>query len=144
MTTGPIPDPPRTARVLHLALLGGLLVIVAMFLFLVFGVLGAPLLTSADETSFIGYVLAAFGLLALVLAVLVLRPRVPTRSSGQSDAEYWQDAFQPALLVWTALEGGGITCAVGALLTGHWAPMAVVVAAVGCFVALRPSHFDNS
>lgn len=143
MTIGETPDPPRAARLLHRVLLGGLLVIVALFLFLVLGVLGASLLGSAEEASFIGYTIAAFGLLALVLAVLVVRPRVPMRSSGQSHTEYWQAALQSALLVWTIVEGAGITCAVGALLTGHWAPMVVVAAAVGCFVVFRPSHFEN-
>jgi hypothetical protein len=139
-----IPDPRRAARVMHTALLGGLLTISAVFLFLGFGLHVAPLIRDAKGAAMIGYILAAAGLMPIIIAMLILRPKVPTRTSGQSDAGYWQGALGPALSVWVLCEGGGITAAVGALLTGLWAPMVTVAVAVTCLVLMGPGRFENS
>ena len=139
-----LPDPRRAARVLHTALLGGLLTISAVFLFLGFALHVAPLIRDAYGVAMIGYILAAAGLLPIILGVLVFRPKVPARVSGQSDAAYWQGALGPALVVWVLCEGGGIIAAVGALLTGLWAPIVTVAAAVTCLVLMGPGRFENS
>jgi len=137
-----IPDPHRASRVLHRALLGGLVVISTVFL--VLGLMDvAPLIRDAEGVAIIGYLLAGIGLLPIIVGMLVLRPRVPRRGSGQSEAEYWQGALGPAMLVWTLTEAGGIMCAVGALITGLWAPMVVVAVALTCLGVTGPGHFEN-
>jgi len=142
-STNNIPDPHRAARVLHLALMSGLAVISAVFFIL--GATGvAPFIKDAEGVAIIGYVLAGVSLIPLIIGMLVLRPRVPTRASGQSDTEYWQGALGPAMLVWTLAEAGGIMSAVGALITGLWAPIVVVVAALACMAMVRPSYFENA
>ena len=139
-----LPDPRRAARVMHTALLGGLLTISAVFLFLGFGLHVAPLIRDAYGVAMIGYILGAAGLLPIIIAMLILRPKVPARTSGQSDTAYWQGALGPALAVWVLCEGGGITAAVGALITGLWAPIVTVVMAVTCLVLMGPGRFENS
>ncbi|MEI2721892.1 MAG: hypothetical protein V9E87_17545 [Gemmatimonadales bacterium] len=139
-----VPDPRRAARVMHTALLGGLLTISAVFLFLGVGLHVAPLIRAGDGVVIIGTILAAVGLLPIVLGVLVFRPKVPARTSGQGDAAYWQGALGPALVVWVLCEGGGVMAAVGALLTGLWAPIVTVAVAVTCLVLMGPGRFENS
>jgi hypothetical protein len=143
MTTGMNPDPSRSARLLHLVLLGGLVTISMVFLVLTFGLKVAPLLPGGEDVAFIGNVLAAAGIVPIILAMLVLRPRVPARTPGQTTTAFWQGAVGPALVVWTLIEGGGIIGAVGALLTGLLTPVVPAVAALSCLVLIGPSHFEN-
>ncbi len=103
----------------------------------------APLLTVGGDVALIGYILAFAGLIPIVLAVLVLKPRVPDRAPGQSDAAFWQVAIYPTIPVWALFEGAGILGAVGALLTGLWAPAAVVVISLACLLLMGPGHFEN-
>lgn len=137
------PDPRRAARVIHLALLGGLALISAVFLILGLALDVAPLIREGEDVAIIGYVLAGVGLMPIILSMLVLRPRVPARSSGQSEAEFWQGALRAALPVWTLAEAGGMIAAVGALLTGLWAPMVVVAVALTCLGVTGPGRFEN-
>lgn len=137
------PDPYRASRLLHRALLGGLVVIPAVFV--VLGVMGvAPLISGGEGVLIIGYGLAGVSMLQLIVGMLVFRPRVPTRSSSRSDAEFWQGALGPAVHVWSLFEAGGITSALGALMTGLVAPMVVVVAALACLAFVGPSYFEHS
>ena len=115
-----------------------------MFLFLTFGLHAAPLLKGGDQVVMIGYLLAACGIAPIVTALLVLKPRVPARASGQDDAAFWHGALGPAIAVWAVFEGSGIIGAVGALLTGFPAPAILVVIALGCLVMFGPSHFENA
>ena len=143
MTTGTTPQAAQTARVIHGALLGGLLAIAAVFLFLVFGMHVGPLMPEGKTTAMIGYLLAACALLSMVAGFALLKPHVPTRSSGQDAAAFWSAALGPAISVWAVVEGSGIMAAVGALLTGLLAPAIVVVIALGCLVMVRPSQLDG-
>jgi hypothetical protein len=135
---------PQTARLLHRSLLGGLLMIAAVFLFLGFGLHTVPLLVPGRETLIIGYVLAACGVAPLVFVVFAANSRVPARTSGQGDAAFWLRAFGPVLSIWAIVEGAGIIGAVGALLTGLLAPAVVCVIALVCLAMLSPGHFENA
>ena len=135
---------PQSARGLHRVLIGGLLMISAVFVFITLGLHDAPLMAGRDAASVTGYVLAACGIMPIILGLLILKPRGPVRSSGQGDASFWQVAMGPVIAVWVVLEGGGIIGAVGALLTGSLASVLTVAIALGCLVALGPSHFENA
>lgn len=141
---GDTPGSPRSARVLHRALLGGLLTICAVFVLIALGLHDAPLMAAGDTASMVGYVLAACGVMPILLGLLILKPRVPMRSSGQDDAAFWHVALGPVISVWAVVEGAGIIGAVGALLTGSLAPGLAVAIALGCLVATGPSHFENA
>jgi hypothetical protein len=143
MSVGVIPDPPRTARLLHRALLGGLLTITAVFLYLGIGIHVAPLITVGD-VRVIGYTLAAAGALLIVLALLVLKPRVPERRSGQDDVAFWGVAIYPMIAVWALLDAAGFIGALGALLTGLWPPAALVAVAATCLLILGPNRIESA
>ena len=144
MTSGATPQTAQTARVLHAALLGGLLAISAVFLVLAFGAHAAPLIVARTTTVTIGYLLAGCAMISIVTGVGVLKPRVPPRTSGQDDAAFWLVALGPVMSVWAIVEGAGIMAAVGALLTGLLAPAIVVVIALGCLVMFRPGYFESA
>jgi len=129
---------------LHRALVGGLLTICVVFLVIALGLHDAPLMAAGETTLMVGYVLAACSVMPIILGLLILKPRVPTRSSGQDDAAFWQLALGPVVSVWAVIEGAGIIGAVGALLTGSLAPAVAVAIALGSLVAFGPSHFDNA
>lgn len=141
---GETPGSPQSARVLHRALLGGLLMISAAFLFIALGLHDAPLMTAGDTTSMTGYVLAACGIMPIILGLLILKPRVPMRSSGQDAAAFWRVALGPVISVWAVVEGAGIIGAVGALLAGSLASALTVAIALGCLIVFGPSHFENA
>ena len=135
---------PHTARVMHRVLIVGLLLIAVVFLVITIGLHDAPLMAAGDATSRIGYLFAASGLVPIVLAMFIFKPRVPTRSAGQDDAAFWRVALGPAISVWVMIEGAGIISAVGALLSGSLASALVVAIALGCLVMFSPSHFENT
>jgi hypothetical protein len=142
-STNNLPDPHRAARVLHFGLTSALTVISMVFLIL--GVMDVgPIIRGDDGVAIIGSVIAGISLIPLMVSMLILRPRVPTRASGQSDKEFWQGAIGSAMLVWTLAEAGGMMSLVGALISGHWAPIVVVVAALACMALVRPSYFENA
>lgn len=135
---------PQSARMLHRILIAGLLVVVALFLLIAIGLHGAPLMTRGHTASIVGYLMAACAAAPIVLGVLILKPRVPSRAAGADDRAFWQAASGPVIAVWVVLEGGGIIAAVGALLTGSLAPVLALVIAIGSLAVLGPSHFENA
>ncbi len=137
------PGSPQSARLLHRVLLGGLLLISTLFLLIIYGLDGAPLMPPGDRAATVGWVLAASGLLPIVLGLFILKPRVPMRASGQDDAGFWRVALRAVLSVWVVFESAGIIGAVGGLLTGYWAPAGVVVIALSCLLLMGPGHFEN-
>src|SRR5438876_946252 len=70
------------------------------------------------EARVLTLVLAVVSVGVLVIAVGMLRPRVPERRSEQNPEAYWTDASRAAAIVlWTAIEGAGLVGAVGYFLT---------------------------
>ena len=144
VVTSETPGSPQAARVIHRALLGGLLMICAVFLLIGLGLHDAPLMLAGKNTSIVGYVLAACGIMPIILGLLFLKPRVPIRSLGQDEAAFWRTAQYAVIPVWAVFEGSGIIGAVGALLTGSLAPAFLVAIALGCLVLFSPSHFESA
>jgi hypothetical protein len=142
-TPAPVADPVRASRVVHAALIGGLVVVCVVFGLLTYAAHAAPLLPPGNGATMMGYVLAGCGVAAMVLAFVIAKPRIPERRSGQHEAAYWQEAIYPAIAFWAVFEGAGIVGAIGALLTGLLAPALVVVLAVVGLVAFGPGNFEN-
>jgi hypothetical protein len=94
-----------------------------------------------------GYVMAGFSVLCLVLAILILRPRVPRRTaSDQSTDTYWaQDENRAtALTLWVVCEGAGIVSAVGYVMTGNLVPLGTVLLSIVVLVLLGPKTLAAS
>lgn len=129
-------DFPRAVRFLHGALLAGVVLAGAVFLFLVRvqeRALGA-------SPSF-GSVLAAVSVGLIAVAALVLRPRIPERNPQDSPEAYWAAATNrgAAIILWAATEAAALIGWVGYLLTGQTLPAAVAVFATLVLAWYRPS-----
>jgi hypothetical protein len=132
---------PRVVRILHTALLGGLILSGAM-LYLVRRVLQAP---SVGEAHVLTLVLAVVPAVLLVIAVGTLRPRVPDRRPEQDSDAYWSDAGTrgSAIVLWVAIEGAGLVGAVGYFLTGGTAPAVAFALALAALVLFRPETLEG-
>lgn len=74
---------------------------------------------------------------------LVLRRRVPQRSSDESVNLYWTTAATPALLTWAPLEGASLLAIFLYARTGAQTSIAVAAIAVLLFVVLNPAHLEK-
>ena len=120
----------KTIRLIHAAMVTGVLL---------FAVVGHFLLRPAMENSgdlppiLLGTLLGvALGACALSV---VLRRRVPQRSSDESVNLYWTTAATPALLTWAPLEGASLLAIFLSARTG-----AQTAIAVGAIAVLLSSH----
>jgi hypothetical protein len=132
--------PVVTARVIHGAVMAGIVIIFAVFLYL--RTQGAP--EMAADT---GRVLRILGYAMLVIPVFgsgVARGRIPPRRRGEDLAEWWAANLNGAVVVWVLAEGGGL----GAMALG-WLTGDTNLLALGAAVALavlfvnRPSRFQG-
>ncbi|PYP30665.1 MAG: hypothetical protein DMD49_09900 [Gemmatimonadetes bacterium] len=136
----PLANAPRVVRILHTALLGGLTLCGAT-LYLVRRLSQPP---PVGEARVLTLVLAVVSVGVLVIAVGMLRPRVPERRSEQNPEAYWTDASRAAAIVlWTAIEGAGLVGAVGYFLTAAAAPTVAYALALAALVLFRPGRLEG-
>ncbi|NIR46364.1 MAG: hypothetical protein GWN99_18135 [Gemmatimonadetes bacterium] len=119
--------PQATARIVHAAIMVGVLVVFGVFLFLRARMdpLAAGLATP---------ILKWVGLGILAIAALVsytIRARIPGPTANISREQWWADHFGTALVSWAVAEGGGLA----AIILGWLAENSTVMAA-GAAVAL--------
>ncbi len=129
----------RGARILHLALAGGLALVGGVFFVLESA--GGP--WGGARIPGVGF--AAVSVAQIVVALGWFRPRVPARSFNQSVEDYWSsaDIRGAAILVWALLEGAGLFSWVGYLLTGGIFPAAAALLALVLLVGVRPSRLEG-
>ena len=139
----PLANAPRVVRILHTALLGGLTLSGAT-LYLVRR-LTQPPPPPVGEARVLTLVLAVVSVGVLVIAVGMLRPRVPERRSEQNPEAYWTDASSraAAIVFWAAIEGAGLVGAVGYFLTAAAAPMVAYALALAALVLFRPARLEG-
>lgn len=137
-TANPV-SPARAVRILHGALVGGLVVAGATFTILlrVQGPFGAP--------STVGLILTGIAVGSLALAVMVFRRKVPERAPGQSPDAYWSAAETrgAAIVLWAVIESAGLLSLIGWLQTGELAPVAVAALAAGLLILVRPARLEG-
>ena len=126
---------------LHRVLLIGQVTLAGVFLFAYFR--GISPLQGSNSASLIAYALSGISALQMVVALFVIKPRVPARSAAQSVEEYWSSASttQPVLLVLFVLECATVIGAIGFFLTGDLLAAMVAGIAIGVFAWSRPSAF---
>jgi len=129
----------RAMRMLHGALVGGLVLAGATFVLLVQiqgRALGLP--------PIVGFVLAGVAISLLIVASAIVRPKVPERASHQSPEAYWEsaEARGAAVLLWAVVDGAGLAGCVGYLLTGGAAPAAAAVLSILALFVFRPSRLE--
>jgi hypothetical protein len=127
-------------RIIHAALVIGQILVGATF-FLLLRAQGQPL---AGANPLIAFVTAGLAFVNITVAFGLLRARMPQRPSDQSPDDYWRrnEARSAAVLIWAVLEGSGLFCWVGYVMTGSIVPAAVGVLAVLALIILRPSQLE--
>jgi hypothetical protein len=127
-------------RVMHLALTLGLTLAGAV-LFIVRRVQEMPALVQPA----VGIALTVAAISTLVVAVTVVRPRVPEQTPEQTRDSYWDDATvrMMVIVLWVAVEGAGLLGAVGYILTGATAPAIALVLGIVTLASLGPRRFES-
>ncbi len=139
MTTLPATTrPSTTARLIHAALALG----VVLFALVVFFVVRPANVEAAEMPPVVAGVLLALSLAACALA-LVMRRRVPRRSTDESADLFWTRAAAPALLAWAPLEGGALLGVVAYMLTGTSAALGVAGIALAGLIAFNPARLER-
>jgi hypothetical protein len=96
-----------------------------------------------DDLPAIGLWMSGLAALAIAVAALVLRPRVPRRDPHVTMAAFWtQASMSHAMQLWFVLEGATVFALVGYLLTGVLPAIAVAIAGVAVFAFVRPAYFE--
>jgi len=97
----------------------------------------------SDTMTMIAYGIAAVSVILVVVAVMVLIPRVPERRAAESVAAYWATPAVAGAVaqIWFLTEGAVILSAVGYYLSGLIAPAATMVVALGVFWWIGPRMF---
>lgn len=134
-------QPARVMRLMNLALTLGLSLMAVVFV-LLRRTGQAPAL---DIPPVAGTALTVAAIAMLVVAIAVVRPRIPPQASEQTTDMYWGDATvrMTVIMLWAAVEGAGLMGAVGYLLTGQTAPGIALVLAILTLVSLRPARFEQ-
>src|SRR5262245_54512948 len=105
----------RSAQLRRLHPLLGIASITMSVVFVLLAYFGvAPLLHAAEtDVTLIAYGLSALAAVNAV-AALLFKARIPPRTLGQTEAEYWSTPPMPdsALIVWCLLEGAAVLAGV--------------------------------
>lgn len=135
------PSTVRVVRILHAAMLGGL---VATGGTLVLVRRLVPLPPIGNSRTLAPVLTTAAGLL-LTVAWLALRSRIPSRRSEQSAEAYWgvPSTRGGVMVLWAAVEGAGVVAAVGFFLTGAGATAAAFALALVTLVLLGPGRLQG-
>lgn len=130
----------RGIRIMHVAVLIGLILAAAVLLYL-----SRTIRPALAGSPIIAYVTAAFGFVNLLVATAFLLPRIPQRSAGEAPDDYWSrsEIRTAAIIVWALLEGSGLIALVGYYLTGGVAPVAVAGLAIGALILARPARIEG-
>lgn len=114
----------RAVRILHAILAAGVAIIIALFVFLV-GQTG-PSVPAGSARPIVAYVCSGLGLVAILAALVVLRPLARGRlRDAPADHRWTDDTRGPAILAWIVAEAGSLAGCFGFLLTGSTLPAAV-------------------
>jgi hypothetical protein len=139
--TTPTLDPARAVRVMHFALVTGVVLAGGVFAFLVQvrGLTLAPLPRVATITAAV-----SIGLLAV--AVLFLRRRILTRPFNETPDAYWArpEHRGAAIVLWAVTEGAALLGLIGYLLSGALAPAVAAVLATVTLAVFRPAHLEGA
>lgn len=96
---------------------------------------------SSGSNETLGYSLSALSFALVGVAVLLLRPRVPSRAPRQSAEEYWSSATRTILPMWFVMEAAGMTAIIGYFLTGQTVAAVAIVVSVAAFIWYGPKAF---
>ena len=135
-----IAAPARTMRLIHAAMITGVLLFALVVHFVMRPTMTTPngAWSPAMARTLLGVALGACAV------ALLLRRRVPRRSAGESADVYWSSPARPAaMLMWAPLEGASLASIVVYLNTGAQSAIAVGAIAVVLFIVLNPAALEK-
>jgi hypothetical protein len=139
MTTPEKPPPPtKTMRLIHHAMIGGVLLFALVSHF----VLEPPIDTSGPVSVYGVRALLGLALVAGV-ASLLLRKRVPKRSTDESADLFWTRANTHALVAWAPLEAASLFGLVVYSFTRSPVALGIVALVLLLFISLNPAHLEK-
>ena len=128
----------RTVRVMHTALIASVLLFAVVVQFVLRPALvGSTTLPPLMVEGLVGVALAACAL------SLLLRRRVPRRSTDESADLFWARASVPAFRMWALLEGASLLGVYLYARTGTSAPLGVALVAVVLSIVLNPMYLQK-
>jgi hypothetical protein len=135
------PGMAQAVRIIHAALVAGVLLVGGVFAFIVRARGQQP---GGGEP--LGIVLPALGLSLVLVSASVLRRRVPERTSQQSSDEYWASAGNrgAAIVLWAVTEGAAFVSLVAYFLTAAPAAAAAAVIAIATLILYRPGRLERA
>jgi hypothetical protein len=133
------PAPAFNARIIHLALMAGIVLFVATTTFV--SRKSAPA-TSAPSAALI-YAPFFVGASAF-MAALFLRGRLLPRPADMSEDDWWLANQQRVIIVWALLEGPCLFGVASYYITGHPLPLVVTVAGLLLFLLTAPGRLARS
>jgi hypothetical protein len=135
-----IAAPARTMRLIHAAMITGVLLFALVAHFVL-----RPTMTTPNGMSSPTVVRTMLGVALGACAVaLLLRRRVPRRSADVSADSYWSsDARPAAMLTWAPLEAASLMSIVLYANTGAPGAIAVGAIAVVLFIVLNPASLEK-
>lgn len=131
VTSSAAPDS-KSIRLIHLSLLAGVLLFLAVALFVRSD-------ASLSGESRIDLILLAVAVPLLVLA-LVLRARIPARRASEQPDGWWQTHYTRVVILWSLIESASLMGIVGFWLTGNSLPLAATAAGVFLFAITAPAR----
>ena len=129
----------RTARVIHLAL-GATPVIFTAVVWLV--VETRPMPPAGNPV--VHFALVGVALVGMIAGAL-MAIQIPSRTTGQDEATYWQATLPRTIMTWGMFEAGGLLAAVAGLLSGTLLyPFVGLAAFLSLMAGFTPGRFAGS
>ena len=128
----------KTIRLVHAAMITGVLLFGLVGHF----VLRPSMADAADLPAALVRVLLGVSLGACALSLL-LRKRIPRRSTDESADLFWRTAATPALVTWALVEGATLLAVFLYARTGAQGAIAVASFAILLFVVLNPAYLER-
>ncbi len=124
-----------TARIVHLALVMGVLLFLGVAVLLRSSMpASAPNITQLLQL--VAFVVGA----AAVGVALVFRGKIPPRQPAESIDAWWQANLSRAILLWALTEGPSLFGVVAFLLTGSYAPLVVTGVGLILLATMAPAR----
>lgn len=127
----PAPTRQATARIVHLALVTGI-----VLLTVVLAVLPPPATVEPRLQQLLVYLAFGFGALGCA-ASLILASRLPREELRAAEA-WWDAHFGEVMIIWVLLDGPAVFGAVAHFLSGSALPLVVTAVALLLFVLQAP------
>jgi hypothetical protein len=133
------PAPAKTIRLMHAALTSGVVLFAVMAHFF----LRPAMAQNAQSAPATSSALLVASLCACAVG-LVMRRRVPRRSTGQSADLFWTAASAPVLITWALFEGAGLLAVIDYMRTGQSAALVVAGIGVALLLSFHPARLERA